>query len=412
MVKLEIKLQLQAPLTVMARKANSAHASSLDFVPGTTWRGALAQAYLDRLGPADAQFQDWFTSGQLLFSDLLPGDDQGPGYPIPMTAVSCKRFGGFKADSREADETHGVKDTLIPGMIAALAGQGSSGSIWEPYRHCTAPGCNQRLDPFSGWYQSCEGSYRRLKLQKAIRAGTAIDAYTGTVRRGVLFQNDCLQAGQFLYGSISCRSNPAAAGGPKPAASILEQMAQTLVAPDTHVHIGRAVSRGLGDCRVVATNLEKEEAPSGQEVPERCRRFNQAIAEHVHLPGDQRWFALTLQSRLIVLDDFLRYRITIDGSYLEAALGLPAGSVTPVFRVVRSEIVSGWNSAWGLPKEDELALAPGSVLAYGVDLQAAQVAEDELYARLSLLEEQGIGERKAEGFGRVTICDPFHWEVE
>lgn len=412
-MKLKVKLKLQAPLAVTAKKATSAHTAGLEFVPGTTWRGALAQAYLDQLGQPDARFRDWFTSGQLIFSDLVLGDENGPSSPIPMTAVTCKRFGGFKADERDrGQQAHGVMDILIPEIISKLTGQGPSAPIGKTYRYCPAPGCEERLEPLAGWYLHSQAGYRRLEVEKAIRAGTAIDSYTGTVQRGVLFSSDCLQEGQFLYGSISYRSKASQATEPSSLSQVLEDMARTLVFKGSSIHIGRAVSRGLGSCRVETVSLEKEELAPGNTVPDRCRRFNQEIAKRARLTEDQRLFSLTLQSRLIIVDDFLRYQVGISSSYLEKALDLPVGSIRPVFKAVRPVGVSGWNSAWGLPKEDELALAPGSVFAYQVDLGAAQVGEDELYARLALLEQEGIGERKAEGFGRVTVCDAFHWEVE
>jgi hypothetical protein len=35
-----------------------------------------------------------------------------------------------------------------------------------------------------------------------------------------------------------------------------------------------------------------------------------------------------------------------------------------------------------------------------------------LGAAFDEIEIHGIGERRTEGFGRVTFCDPFHWRGE
>ncbi len=71
---------------------------------------------------------------------------------------------------------------------------------------------------------------------------------------------------------------------------------------------------------------------------------------------------------------------------------------TPVTR-------GGFQSAWGLPKQTDLAVQAGGVHLYQVD------ALDGWAQRLERLEAQGVGSRRAEGFGRVRVCDPFHYEA-
>ena len=66
--------------------------------------------------------------------------------------------------------------------------------------------------------------------------------------------------------------------------------------------------------------------------------------------------------------------------------------------------VLGWNAAWGLPKEKEMAIEKGSVFFFkynGDDVEG-------LLQSLKDVEIKGIGLRKEEGFGRVYICDSFH----
>jgi CRISPR-associated protein Csx10 len=60
-----------------------------------------------------------------------------------------------------------------------------------------------------------------------------------------------------------------------------------------------------------------------------------------------------------------------------------------------SVIVGGFNRKWGLPLAQTPALAAGSVFVF----QKADVNVEQLQQ----LEEQGIGERRIEGFGRVTV---------
>jgi len=58
-----------------------------------------------------------------------------------------------------------------------------------------------------------------------------------------------------------------------------------------------------------------------------------------------------------------------------------------------------------LPKVTELAVQAGAVFLYQMEKAA------DWTTRLERLEEQGVGSRRAEGFGRVLVCDPFHYEA-
>ncbi len=59
-----------------------------------------------------------------------------------------------------------------------------------------------------------------------------------------------------------------------------------------------------------------------------------------------------------------------------------------------TRVIGGFNRKWGLPLVQATALQAGSVFVY----QADQVDE-----QISRLKDEGIGERRAEGFGRVGI---------
>jgi CRISPR-associated protein Csx10 len=75
--------------------------------------------------------------------------------------------------------------------------------------------------------------------------------------------------------------------------------------------------------------------------------------------------------------------------------------------------VTGWNIALKLPKEDEVAISKGSVFLF-VTKPGETISEPEVKPLSDLLEQiekSGIGERRNEGFGKVRICDEFHWEV-
>lgn len=69
---------------------------------------------------------------------------------------------------------------------------------------------------------------------------------------------------------------------------------------------------------------------------------------------------------------------------------------------IETRIVSGFNRKWNLPLPQTQAIRAGSVFVY--------LRQPEILARLQDLMNAGIGERRAEGFGRIAIN--WHTEAE
>ena len=61
------------------------------------------------------------------------------------------------------------------------------------------------------------------------------------------------------------------------------------------------------------------------------------------------------------------------------------------------------------PTDTEPVARMGSVYVYRV---ARETDEEKLLSALHDLEERGVGERRAEGFGQVRVCDEFHLEIQ
>jgi CRISPR-associated protein Csx10 len=59
-------------------------------------------------------------------------------------------------------------------------------------------------------------------------------------------------------------------------------------------------------------------------------------------------------------------------------------------------VVGGFNRKWGLPLPQTTAIEAGSIFTYQVEAPIP-------FAALEVLEQNGIGERRAEGFGRVVV---------
>ncbi|MGQ9533084.1 MAG: CRISPR-associated RAMP protein Csx10, partial [Desulfotomaculales bacterium] len=118
------------------------------------------------------------------------------------------------------------------------------------------------------------------------------------------------------------------------------------------------------------------------------------------------YFSLTLRSPFLVRDRTGAACGRPERALLEPyAENLPAGlEFLPEASAVEWETWDGWAMAWGLPKPLVTALAPGSVLAY----RAPAAERDAVLAFLREVEDRGLGERTAQGWGEAVACDPLH----
>jgi CRISPR-associated protein Csx10 len=108
--------------------------------------------------------------------------------------------------------------------------------------------------------------------------------------------------------------------------------------------------------------------------------------EYQPLGDDPEKIVITLLSNALVRNNH-------NGTYtlsLESILGCK-----DELAFVKSAVVGGFNRTWNLPLAQGLAIQAGSVFVYKYDPEIAK--------RLNVLEETGIGERLAEGFGRIAI---------
>jgi CRISPR-associated protein Csx10 len=178
-----------------------------------------------------------------------------------------------------------------------------------------------------------------------------------------VYRYDALAEGAVFAGVVLARE-----------ASELEGI-ETLLAPE-ELQIGAAHTAGYGRVKIEAVDR-----PAYWEE---------------YLPGgdpDDGVLVVTLISDAILRGEGGQVGADLDKA-LSAALGLPA--VGPLRACRRVRVVAGFNRKWSLPLTQSWALQAGSVIVYaggaGLDRAALQAAE-----------EEGIGERRAEGFGRVAI---------
>lgn len=320
----------------------------LPFVPGSTLRGALAARWQgDR---AAEEFQRIFLSGSVRFGYLYPRSGQAAARPMPLARHTCKLRPG------EVPRGHGFVDLLLEPEAA----------------RCPMEGCGGRLVPWSPAFQGASGEpAERLVVSPHNR----IDFERQTVPEGGLFAYEVLPEGRRLRGYLR-------ADGAEEMAVLLGGLGLA-VGDAFRLRVGRRKGvLGYLECRLLPYDgLDGGVGlfPDAGTVPGRWPE-GEAVRVDLLTPA-------------VVTDAFLRYR----DSLAPEDLGLARERFDGAF--ARSQRVAGWNRAHRLPKGDEVAVQAGSSYLLR---RPPSGAEEELLT-LTEAASRGIGSRRTEGFGVVSI---------
>ena len=406
MIELELTLETEASLVLRASRTSTQFTPTLTYIPGVTLRGALALNYLREKGQPDDTFHRIFLSGDASFGPLFPSKNSGAGRPLPLSAVACKRYG--------TKHSHSVGDSLLRLELADVLGSLKPLDEWEDCPDCREqePNYPNKRDRLTGYYLE-QDKFATVKPAVRMLTGVGMSRMTGTAAQGILFSMEAIEANRFLEKNskdndkttkrADCFKGQVRIDGAE--ARVLAERVKELAPKESTLRVGAARSRGQGRVRVVEWQPVNPQGPS---VVERWDTLNAAVrrlwAQYGAEPEGE-YFTLTLESPLILQDDCLRPRRADD---LEPeAFGLPASVERRRF-VLNEVILQGWNAAWRLPKRDTPAFGIGSVFLFRIP----PGQRDAVLARLVEIEQAGLGERRSEGFGRVRVCDPFHYRFE
>src|SRR5713226_2311354 len=87
-------VRLLSPVCLAAAVPAGNLTRTLDYIPGSTVRGALAALYLESGKPVDTTFEQLFLSGEVTYGNLYLNG----AAPWPLSARSCKHEPGFLRD--------------------------------------------------------------------------------------------------------------------------------------------------------------------------------------------------------------------------------------------------------------------------------------------------------------------------
>ncbi|MCA9983184.1 MAG: hypothetical protein KDE59_02775 [Anaerolineales bacterium] len=418
-----LQISPQAPLLLGNRSGIGNFQETTDFIPGGTVRGAVAEKLLaaccqanglashdDCPDPATCLFWQLFAGEEPFFGNAYPGGSYGPVWPLPLTARTCKRAGGWASGDRPG---HGIFDILLADFAYGLVSdpaypqrsvlqpelQQEWSPAWRPEQRLkadTCPVCGEPAAPvkaerYYAWQDKPQPA-KTLSRQRAVHVG--INRARGVAQDALLFTQESLAAestDQHFYAEVVVQAAKAAA---------LQAAVDGAV-----LYVGRGRSRGYGQVKTALVHA----GATPLSLAERLADFKQdaALALRPYRVVDNRvqhflsgqLFSLTLRSPAI---------LTVGGRLTRfpepALLGMPAG-VLGLQSWARVEQVGGWHSAARQPRRTQPAVKAGSVFLY---YAPAAVEHEELLRHLNRLEEEGIGLERERGYGRVTVCAQFH----
>ena len=383
MIERDLTVRSLSPLALHDGRSRAQFTPGLDYIPGSALRGAAAAHYLRTYGKDEA-FHALFVADQSSFADLLPAMRELPGRLLPATACLCKRHGW--------DHTESLTDSLL--RLALVEEMENTAPVDDVrWKHCPAPDCGQERDRAAGY---ATPNNAQIKVTSRLLTGTSIHRATGMVESGMLFSQEVLGEGQFFRGTVRIAGGEEAAGG-------LRARLEALLPVGERLRVGAARSRGLGLVEVT----DWRDPWAGLSLDSRWSQFKRAMAAlwkaYEAKPGEA-CFSITLESDLLLRDPAQR-PITRLAEQEDVAELIGLEGVTLSRHVLRPTTVRGWNAQQGLPKETEPALGRGSVLFFRI----TTADEAAVRQQLAAIEAEGLGRRRSEGFGRVRVCDPFHY---
>jgi CRISPR-associated protein Csx10 len=394
--RLEVEISLQSSLMIGTDGESTLYNQTRDYIPGAALRGALAETMLS--AEAGDNFEALF--GELatepIFDNLYPSRSGSQTYPLPLSARTCKYYPGFQS---QEGEHHGVGDILVRQAVfeAMLDDRVNLPCLYKPL----CPECHSDVKGLGGYYEVVARQYGRAAAPVRRISRTAIDRWRQTAAERLLYTLETVEPGTqgqpplLFRGAVLCGEDQGV---------VLERWLPQVKG------IGGGRSRGLGNVEVQVLSERNGSLPGLRERLEEFDaavraewRFYQRVARVEPLADDVRFFSLDLLAPAFLT----HYSLPATRPAL-ADLRLPVESMQLWRAISQQSVIGGWHMGGRLPRRTALATAMGSVFMYRTE----GLSFDDLETGLQKLENEGLGEERARGFGQVLISSPIHYQPE
>lgn len=413
MKKIDLTITARAPLAIGQKKPGGSVSEALDYIPGTVIRGAIAKEILRRSNSEPTSGDEFhqlfldenaaiFRNGYCAIAQLSPDTYQlrtEPVQVVPASALSMKTDPGFRAVDTEKT---GVFDSLIDSYCAS-----AQGLFYVPNDIQ-----GNLVDTFTGFYSQNSKGHVSHKVSKRLLTRVGINRKRATAQDEILYSIEVMNECQgkrdhpdklpTVYRSSIVVSD-----------ALASKLCDFLKAHCTHLRLGGSASRGLGK---VSLSVDDPYEIKGiaHEIEQRITDFNTTLRDRwgmwSTLGGisqstlkERTFFTLTLHADAILTEHWRRTMV-ISREMLAPLIKVPAEDIQAHLAYSSYDYRSGWNAAWGLPKDTELITKMGGAMLFSIPKEQ----QDEVYKPLATLEQMGVGNRCSEGYGQLKVCDKFH----
>lgn len=424
MRQLDLTITAQSPLAIGRQKPGTSVSEVEDYIPGSVIRGAIANQILRQSGQQNTDLSEAGDDFQALFLGDRPAIFRN-AYPaiakvsekkneiregdiklLPATAVSSKVNPGFLTADKD-----GVFDTLIDEFWANHYNHPYDPTSLQALENKT----DARVEPYSSFYSHNNGNYYRHSASSRLLTRVGINRRRATAEEQILYsiavlnesfpknpKDDVLEWEPFVYQASIIVFDGSQED------TLTKALRDYIERNQTHFRLGGSVSRGLGKVTIRARN-----GGIPTDLVERIESFNQSLKARwkywkvlgeLEDPTENRiYFTLDLQSDAILTENW--QRTTVISARMLQQFAQVTTSLPQLHTAYSSyDYRSGWNAAWGLMKDVELVTNRGAVYLFSIDQSEA----NNWYKALAELEAKGVGDRTAEGFGQIKVCDEFH----
>ncbi|MCL4858481.1 MAG: hypothetical protein KJZ93_03705 [Caldilineaceae bacterium] len=402
-------LRTDEPLLISRRAAAGNQFEGLDFIPGVTLRGALARLVADRFDLSQQKSQVYQEFVQLFYRDALK---IGPLYPAHFDNESSLLYPTIPApqDIFITEQHPGRKQLKWEHHpILHITEAAKRDFRWED-----KDGSSLKIDPPKGFWGVCPNA-PLVTVKRDTEMHVTLSEETGRARDQELFGYVVIAAGQYFMTELLFRDEAdwknlqALTGLPNAMPTTDEQS----VPADYkfHLRLGKANRRGYGKITGALFAVPPQQPVwwAANPITERVIKIDAPTT-------------LTLISDTIVLDAWGRAQQSFADEWLGAELKLPAetrveiltatgatGNCYPL-SAARGQMIDSFNNHVGLPRFRDHALGAGSAVTFRL-LPGPKLTLEQLQERLAAIEEEGIGLRTGEGFGRVVFNHPIYQDA-
>ncbi len=361
MKALTYQLRLLEPVLVsQAETGEENSAIGLPFVPGSALRGAVVARYLRDEEPGDlaknAETRALFLDGTVAFLNAYPAPEGKRLLPRPLSWFTEKDLAG--------DDSGTFYDWAVDASIQLQQPKPPKNADFCVLTMPEAPqlSAEEALEALAVGKEPEPPQTKFYTPAREVNVHIALVKANTRTEENKVYRYDALAAGEVLGGAIIAPDD------------FDLELLHTLLAGNPDLFLGGAHTAGYGHVQIETLALV-----------ENWTEYAPAAA-----PGDV--VIVTLLSDAILRGSDGQFSADMDGM-LADLLDLPDLQARRKYQ--RVGLVGGFNRKWGLPLEQTWVLQAGSVFVY----DAAQVDAEQLRDLVAA----GIGERRAEGFGRIAV---------